>query len=93
VAVVVYVVANILSYMVAIMAIMILGDGLYCVFSVTEASAIQSYLSRDAPEEFESQTGVETSPGQLSFDPDLRYAALTKTAVAGSNGACLAIID
>jgi hypothetical protein len=36
-AVVVYVVANILSYMVAIAAIMILGDGLYCVFSVARS--------------------------------------------------------
>jgi hypothetical protein len=86
-AVVVYVVANILE----------LHGGhtgdhdtrrwtLLCLLRFTEASAIQSYLSRDAPEEFASLRLAWRRVWTIVFRSDLRYAALTKTAVAGSNG-------
>jgi hypothetical protein len=81
-----YVVANILSYMVAI------GDHdtrrwtLLCLLRFTEASAIQTYLSRDAPGEFASLRLAWRRVWTIVFRSDLRYAALTKTAVTGSNG-------
>lgn len=59
---------------------------LLCLLRFTEASAIQSYLSRDAPGEFASLRRAWRRVWAIVFRSDLRYAALTKTAVAGSNG-------
>jgi hypothetical protein len=59
---------------------------LLCLLRFTEASAIQSYLSRDAPREFASLRLAWRRVWTTILRSDLGYAALTKTAAAGSNG-------
>jgi hypothetical protein len=59
---------------------------LLCLLRLTEASGVQSYLSRDAPREFASLRLAWRRVWSTVFRSDLRYTALTKTAVAGSDG-------
>ena len=59
---------------------------LLCLMRLTEASAAQSYLSRNTSTEFASLRLAWRRVWSIIFRSDLRYAAYTKAATAGSNG-------